>query len=1279
MRPLFRGRSGLQMIAGAAGVAAVLAAIPPASASDHATASTPTPTHRIATATAIVKEDSGGSPSRTVTLLTGDRVTLTPGGSGPAALTVEGPDGGRADARITTRGGDTYVYPAAAERYVAAGLLDTDLFNVTRLIADGYDDARSQGLPVILTYASDARRRLAVPSLPEGATGARALTSIGGTAVTERHDRAADFWADLTRQAPARSAARTATTGGTARAAAAGTALTGDVRKVWLDGKVEADLADSVAQIGAPEVWADGDTGQGVDVAVLDTGYDTGHPDLDGVVTSSRSFVPGEDVTDHHGHGTHVASTIAGNGAASGGKEKGVAPGVRLHVGKVLNNAGSGTDSWIISGMEWAARDAKARVVSLSLGSDRPSDGTDPMSQAVNELSAETGALFTIAAGNAGPGEATVAAPGAADAALTVGAVDSADTVADFSSRGPRFRDDALKPEVTAPGVDILAARSQYATFGSGPYATLSGTSMATPHVAGVAALVAARHPDWSGATIKNALVSTAEPTPATPADAGGNGRVDAVAATGSALVATGVADAGIHSLGGAPGETATRTVEWTNPGDSPVTLTARVDAPDAPEGLFVLTDRRLTVPAHGTASTTVTTVLDRAPAGGRWTGHVEATVDGEVVTRTLLAVSTREEMHHLRVHVTDRAGDPVSDLVMYQRKGDEYAQAAYSDLDGTLDAVVPSGTYTVWTWIAVRGTHGESSFGRALMARTGVEMRGADTDAALDGTKLRRTEVVTPRTSTDSDIRMDFSQSFKDGTPAVTDTVTVGDGFDSVWALPVAKPAGGDLAYTVRWRMQQPLLALTSGSQEFDDLWLQPGSGRPAEGTRTLPAVFAGDGTAAEYAAAGAKGKVAVVRYAQPADDDDDDERSATTDATDDQYTAAQKAGVALLVVVNDLGGRLREPVRRTDLVIAGISHTEGETLIGRIQDSRSGSVPMRVAGHAETDYLYDLVHTWHGGIPATQRYAPAEHRLARVDVGFRAEPGTEVDEFRYDIQPYLGMKVGGQRLSTAGAERTDWVTPAGEATWMEEASNGIRSIQFSGQVGYPAGRTTDVQWFGPVEHPRINESQQLPQRSGDWLEVTVPGWGDGGPGHVGVVGPGTTSEVNALYRDGTLVTRTDGPWLGTDVPGGSARYRLVTSTERTEGYPYSTATRTEWAFSSATPHGDAAQTLPLLQLDYGIATRADGTARRDAELVVTPSQLPGVSRAPLRTDSVEVSYDDGRTWRRTAQRAAGSGAARVRLDGPRGAAFLSLRVRASDTRGNTVTQTVVRATGLG
>ncbi|MEV0825068.1 S8 family serine peptidase [Nonomuraea rubra] len=97
-----------------------------------------------------------------------------------------------------------------------------------------------------------------------------------------------------------------------------------------------------------------------------------------------------------------VASTVAGTGAASGGKERGVAPGARLHVGKVLDNAGEGQESWVLAGMEWAARTERAKIISMSLGA-QATDGTDPLSAAVNQLSAETGALFVVAAGNSGP------------------------------------------------------------------------------------------------------------------------------------------------------------------------------------------------------------------------------------------------------------------------------------------------------------------------------------------------------------------------------------------------------------------------------------------------------------------------------------------------------------------------------------------------------------------------------------------------------------------------------------------------------------------------------------------------------------------------------------------------------------------------------------------------------------------------------------------------------------------------------------------------------------
>ncbi len=230
------------------------------------------------------------------------------------------------------------------------------------------------------------------------------------------------------------------------------TVFGGGISHIWLDGKVKATLADSTAQIGAPDVWDSGTDGSGVDVAVLDTGVDADHPDFAGQIADAQSFVPDEDTVDHHGHGTHTASTVAGTGAASDGKEKGVAPGAHLLVGKVLSNDGQGDESWIIAGMQWAAETEHAKVISMSLGSEDPSDGTDPMSQAVDDLSASTGALFVIAAGNTGA-RLRIGSPGAAEAALTVGAVDSGDNLADFSSGGPRLGDGGLKPELTAPGV----------------------------------------------------------------------------------------------------------------------------------------------------------------------------------------------------------------------------------------------------------------------------------------------------------------------------------------------------------------------------------------------------------------------------------------------------------------------------------------------------------------------------------------------------------------------------------------------------------------------------------------------------------------------------------------------------------------------------------------------------------------------------------------------------------------------------------------------------------
>ncbi|MFD6903519.1 S8 family serine peptidase, partial [Streptomyces diastaticus] len=379
--------------------------------------------------------------------------------------------------------------------------------------------------------------------------------SIDSVAVTADKKETKGFWKEITKanKTPKKSKA----------------ALAPGIEKIWLDGRVEASLEQSVPQIGAPSAWESGYDGTGVKVAVLDTGIDPEHPDIAGQLDEAVSFVPGEEVTDMHAHGTHVASTVLGTGEASEGRNQGVAPGSRLLVGKVLSNEGFGQDSWIIDGMEWAAENAK--IVNMSLGSSEPSDGTDPMAQAVNNLSKETGSLFVIAAGNTG--SEGIGSPGAADDALTVGAVDKSDNLAWFSSKGPSFGSSGLKPDLTAPGVGIMAARSQYTNQGSGSYMSMDGTSMATPHVAGAAALLSQRHPEWTGEQLKEALMSTTRKLEDISPFEGGTGRLDAEAAVLGNIRATGSLDFGFYDWPHENDVPAEKTITYTNDSGQDVTL----------------------------------------------------------------------------------------------------------------------------------------------------------------------------------------------------------------------------------------------------------------------------------------------------------------------------------------------------------------------------------------------------------------------------------------------------------------------------------------------------------------------------------------------------------------------------------------------------------------------------------------------------------------------------------------------------------------------------------
>ena len=592
-------------------------------------------------------------PTDAVTLITGDKVV--PSASGGVGYLLPAP--GRERQRFTSyqSDGHTYVFPADAMPLLARKVVDQRLFDVTELRA--YHGT----LPLIVKYAN-GKRPLAKTA------GAVDLPSINATAVTADP---ASFWSGLTGP-PLR---------------------TSGVAKVWLDGKRHATLDHSVPQIGAPTAWAAGYTGTGVKVAVLDTGVDNTHPDLATQEVGGKNFSGSPDDLDHYGHGTHVASIIAGTGAKSGGTYRGVAPGARILDVKVLGDDGSGDDSGIIEGMQWAAEQG-ADVVNMSLGSfDTPE--VDPLEEAVNTLSAKYGTLFVIAAGNYGPVTGTIDSPGSAEAALTVGAVDRDNQIAEFSGRGPRDGGGVVKPDITAPGVDIVAARSANGKIGEpvgDGYLKLSGTSMATPHVAGAAALVKQQHHDLAGDQLKALLVGAATPTPGlTPFDQGA-GRVDSAKVLTQAVTSQPVSlSFGLQQWPHTGKPAATKDVTYTNSGTTPVTLDLKMDTTD---GVFSVSPAQLVVPAGGKATATVTAEVSKAPAGGKFGGAVVATGGGNSV-RTAVEVDLEVESYDITLTAHDRTGAAPGFANVFMTNLDT-GEAVFPDdfVDGKVVQRVPAGRY---------------------------------------------------------------------------------------------------------------------------------------------------------------------------------------------------------------------------------------------------------------------------------------------------------------------------------------------------------------------------------------------------------------------------------------------------------------------------------------------------------------------------------------------------------------------------------------------------------
>lgn len=1257
-----RTRSIAAAISGLAiGVAGVTTAALPAVADPADGGGAPPAASATSTAAA-----AGGT--HTVTLITGDRVHVTDLAGGTHAVEIET---AQAAAGVQTMevDGDLHVLPQSALPYLAAGVIDRDLFNVSQLIEFGYDDASVDATPIIVELADGpATFSAPVPGVDVGAP----LESVGGAAASADHATAESTWAALTEVSDA-------------RAFSSDVALGGGIEAIHLDGKVQATLDSSVEYIGAPDAWADGYTGTGVTVAVLDTGYDDTHPDLSGrVLADSTSFVPGEEVaSDPNGHGTHVASTIAGSGAASGGTHRGVADGADLLVGKVLGADGSGQDSWIIEAMQWAGE--RADIVSMSLGSSQASDGDELMDQALNSISEQTGALFVVAAGNAAAPE-TIGAPGSAASALTVGSVDDpAGSLSWFSSQGPLARSGALKPEIAGPGNDVTAARSADSA-GDGAYVRMSGTSMATPHVAGAAAIVKQQHPEYTAGQLRAALISTTTDVGLTAYQAGA-GVLDVDAAVDATVIASGSGDFGMLTWGEAP-DPVERTVEYTNRGAEEVVLDLEATLDGASDEVLDIDATQLTIPAGETRSVTMTADPAAVPAGSQFSGTLVASIDGQAVARTALGILAEAERYDLTVTATDFHGEPADAYgILYHPESGYFEPFGVS---GELSMRLPAGQYSVMSYMELDLEADERV--AALVGDPDVVLDEASATVAFDA---RATKPVTVDVGEDGlepiFTRMDYQV---DGFTASYFGPVWNDG---LYAQPLEAPDAESFTFTTRWRLAQPMLALVAGKDQLD-LIVQAGS-TLFDGELRAAAVDVGTGRADEFAVASVAGKVAVVTRSNAVSPS---ERAAN----------ALAAGAELLLVVNDADGELSEWVGADDYMteigipVASVSGVEGRQLLEAMAEKKVTVKGVGVPTAAET---FDIARHSDGSVPEELHYEPKD--LARIDTTYHGESGALVGEFRWDFAPGVHYGAGYLLRTSRGIERTEWVN-TGHVEWYQgaavvDAGWEVRDMQRA----YEPGAVSETSYFGSIVRPFVGPGYWAPNRTGGYAQVNVPSWADGGNAqHTGafdVFSPATDrAQLTEVWVDGRLLASS--PWQSAtvfDLPDGDTGWRVRNTATHDGTYlASSNRTVTEWTFrSNGTSTDFTEQLLPMLQAYYDVELDPAGTvgagrkAGEPVELGLELGHIAGaIGIAELTGATLEMRLAGG-DWR-PVELADGPVSEPPVTDGsrpdddfvehrafvegytaelavPDSGAWIDLRVTATDAAGNTFSQEIERA----
>jgi subtilisin family serine protease len=1072
------------------------------------------------------------------------------------------------------------------------------------------------------------------------------------------------------------------------------TKLAEGANQIALDGRVHLDVTDSVAQIHAPEAWNAGFDGSGTTVAVLDSGYDPTYADItDHVVNPAvdvKNFTTDPDAVDHVGHGTHVASIIAGTG--ENGIATGVAPGADLLIGKVIDNSGYGLDSMILAGMQWAVNQ-HADVVNMSLGGDI-TDGTDVLSAAVDQLSASSDTLFVVAAGNSGSGPQTVTAPGAAGSALTVGAVDGTDAMAWFSGRGPRVGDGIVKPDLVAPGVGILGARATGTSMGTvdpsnDKYTAADGTSMATPAVAGAAAIVAQEHPAWTGQQIKDAIVGSTVPVLTTPTDNApvtafdaGTGRVDALRATQADVVSDPALNLGFFKYPQTSLPTTTKQLNYTNTTGSAVTLSLSLvnedgTAVDLPG--VTLAASQVVVPANANASVDIT-VDPTAAATGSYSGVVIATPDnGGNDVRTAVGFTIESEHYDLTLNLIPRA-DSTEAAHVISVMGPEWQDKNVDSSPGTKTVTFRLEPGRYYFNDIMTGAQPDGSSSVTIAWAPSVDLH-SDTTVTLDANDAKEATYQTDRPVVDNGIVAALAMS--------SNGLVAFGAYDHVYIPPAVTTTDESVSTYLKWDLAQPLGTLTAGA---DSVALR---GVPAANGVILrdaavpllsgnyPVVDAGSVGALDTSAV--SGAIATV----------------AGDCTDLGPTAAALAasGAVAMVVYPGDGQRCVGTLARPRPIPAYYMSAPQRSTLSSIVASGTGSMVTRESPH----YVYDLQGMWDDSVPAAPvLYGDSAHTATFVEhVDTPGRLSRKAELFAFAAGFHNGGTLGSIVAPFRAPQTLRHYVSIG-FDWEREMiaqlkSNGVALGTVSAASVTPtAGEVVHTNWFGGPLTARLSPEPSTigwagyPSRyydswaGGDVLDASFPLFTDAA-GHMTGMSDYAFDYWGKVWRNGTLLFKTRYPGLSGILAGkGTSHWRVYSRVYHENLFwKRSTDVTTQWGFTSTPLRGKSHALLPMLSVDYRMKMSPTQTVAPGTYRFGVSYRLPYKNWSPLKKQQVWVSWNDGDTWKpanvvHCSNNDPGSdttlGGCTVQVNN-RHHGNLSLKVRGVDGEGNSASQVVIRA----